>query len=287
MVAILVVDPNEAFATLLVEELRQQAHDVTSAMTFDEALSVAEQQPFDLALLDMALEDPGAIVLAQELRSSRSDLRLMFIPMMGEDLPAEAREKVSVQGVLPKPFFLPELPERIDEALNASLSGSVGPVDRGPVPPSATGGDFSPAGEGLDLAEGVISLETVGQHSDVIEQMMDDLAQEVGADVVLLSIGRQVASAVGQLNQARTEAMAQAVNQSWTTSTKVGHILGREQVRFEQSISGGDYVLYALSIDGPAILAVAIQGTAMLGLLRHRARETADAIAALCMSSEA
>jgi CheY-like chemotaxis protein len=279
MVAILVVDPNEAFATLLVEELRQQAHDVTSAMTFDEAVTAAEQQDFELALLDMALEAPGAIALAKELRSYQSDLRLMFIPMIGEDLPSEAREEVSVQGVLPKPFFLPELPERIDVALNAPLSGSRG---RQQAPAASTSDVLTPVEEAPPVVEGVISLKTVAQHRGAIERVMDELAQEVGADVVLLSIGRQVASAVGQLDQARTEAMAQAVNQSWTTSSKVGHILGREQVRFEQSISGGDYVLYALSIDGPVILAVAIQGTAMLGLLRHRARETADAIARLC-----
>lgn len=283
MVAILVVDPNEAFATLLVEELQQQDHDVTSAPTFDAAVEAAKSKSFDLTLLDMAVDEPGPVALAQQLRAHQPDLRLMFIPMLGEELPDEVREKISVQGVLPKPFFLPELPERIDAALNAPVGEPVAlaeaePQPKSPEPPAPSQSTVTPA------VEGAISAKVVAQHRGEIERLMDELAQEVGADMVLLCVGDAMTASVGQLDRTETEAMAKVVGQSWATSTEVGRILGREQVRFEQSISGGDYVLYALSIDGPTILAVAIQGTAMLGLLRHRARGTADAIAALCMT---
>ena len=94
MAAILVVDPNEAFATLLVEELQQQAHDVRSASTFEAAVAAAESTGFDLVLLDMAVGEPGAVPLAQELRAHQQNLRLMFIPMLGEELPDEVREQV-------------------------------------------------------------------------------------------------------------------------------------------------------------------------------------------------
>lgn len=282
MAEILVVDPNEAFATLLVEELQQQHHEVASASSFDAAMNAAESTHFDLALLDMGIEPPGAVALAEELRSRHRNLRLVFIPMIGEDLPDNVREKVPVQGVLPKPFFLPELPERIDAALAVPMLEQGGEVEVEPPAPVKE----RPASRTAKapVVEGAISAKIVAQHRREIERLMDELAQEVGADVVLLSVGGHLAASVGHLDVTETQAMAQAVNQSWAMSTEVGRILGREQVRFEQSISGGDYVLYALSIDGPTILAVAIQGAAMLGLLRHRARGTADAIAALCVS---
>ncbi|MBN1250002.1 MAG: hypothetical protein JXC32_20225, partial [Anaerolineae bacterium] len=65
------------------------------------------------------------------------------------------------------------------------------------------------------------------------------------------------------------------------TSAEMARILGREQLRFEQSIAGGSYLLYALGIQD-AILAVTVSGDAPLGLLRHRARATAERIADLC-----
>lgn len=282
MAEILVVDPNEAFATLLVEELQQRDHEVISASSFEAAVTAAESTDFDLALVDMGVAPPGAVALAQELRSHQRNLRLVFIPMIGEDLPDDVRKKVPVQGVLPKPFFLPELPERIDAALMAPIAElseeaepkPSAPVEEQPVLQTAE----------APTVKGAISVEIVAEHRREIERLMDELAQEVGADVVLLSVGGHLSASVGHLDVTETQAMAQAVDQSWAMSTEVGRILGREHVRFEQSISGGDYVLYALSIDGPTILAVAIQGAAMLGLLRHRARGTADAIAALCMT---
>ncbi len=284
MAAILVVDPNEAFATLLVEELQQQAHEVISAPTYDDAIAATDATDFDLALLDMAVNGQGSVALARELRERQQEIRLMFIPMLGEDLPDEVREAVSVQGVLPKPFFLPELPERIEEALAAPIAATGEPVvDEPPAKTPPTAPPSSQLAE-VSIGESAVTAKIVAQHRDGIERVMADLAQEVGANVVLLCVGDKMTAAVGQLDETETRAMAQVVGQSWATSSEVGRILGREQVRFEQSISGGDYVLYALSIDGPAILAVAIQGTAMLGLLRHRARETAEAIATLCLA---
>ena len=115
---------------------------------------------------------------------------------------------------------------------------------------------------------------------------MQGLVYDVGADLVLFNLGSRLMLWQGDLGQADAEGMARVVAQSWTTSTEVGRILGHEQVRFEQSLSGGDYVLYALSVAGAAILTVAIRGTASLGLLRHRARGVAKEIATLCLGPQ-
>lgn len=111
---------------------------------------------------------------------------------------------------------------------------------------------------------------------------MNGLAQEVGADAVVLTVDDEMATWVGMLSKADAEAMAQAVIQGWVTSAQVARILGREQLRFEQSIAGGDYMLYALSVNAWMILAVAIRGNPALGLLRHRARGAVEEIAGLC-----
>ena len=112
---------------------------------------------------------------------------------------------------------------------------------------------------------------------------MEELAREVGADAVLLSVGDELITWTGQVTQADAEAIAVAVLHGWNTAQEVARILGREQNHFEQSISGGDYMLYALSVEADAILSVAIRGSAPLGLLRHRTRGAAEDIAEMCI----
>ena len=115
---LLVVDPNVAFATLLTEELTRLGHDAVACYSGEDAYAFARRTETDLALIDMGLEDPDAITLARDLRKLNPSTRLMLIPMFGEE-PALAQDAPSIQGVLPKPFFMPELPDRIDAALSA------------------------------------------------------------------------------------------------------------------------------------------------------------------------
>ena len=289
MAHILVVDPNEGFAMLLVEELQKQGYTVTSANTYEAALGLAGEQRPDLALLDMGLDSPGTVELAQQLRQLHDSLRLVLIPLMGEELSPTVAAELSIQGVLPKPFFLPELPDRIAGAFAAPLNGEsavssdvlpeVGAVA---VSEKTT---VEPQEAVLESANGTeLSSKLLAQHRRDVHELMDALVQEVSADAVLLTVNNQLSVSVGQLDKDEIEVVAQAVIQGWKTSAEMARILGREQVRFEQSIAGGDYMLYALGVDTNAILAVVIRGSAALGLLRHRARGVADQIAQICVA---
>lgn len=277
---ILVVDPNVAFATLLYEELQRQGYAVAVASSFAEALENARVGALDLALLDMAVDEPGAIALGQQLRELHPTLRLVLIPLMGETLAPEVAASLAIQGVLPKPFFLPELPERIEAALRAPLIPlGIKTMDTLP-PPSAT--KAAPVAVApVNVAASALKARVNKQHK-AIERIMSSLAQEVSADAVVLTVDDEMAAWAGVLKESDADAMAQAVIQGWITSVQVARILGREQLRFEQSIAGGDYLLYALSVNASMILAVAIRGGASLGLLRHRARGSAEEIADLC-----
>ncbi|MFP4344494.1 MAG: response regulator [Anaerolineales bacterium] len=304
MADILVVDPNEAFATLLTEELRRQDHQVVSVLSYDEALGVAQSRSVDLALIDMGLNGPGAVALAQGLREVRPQLRLVFIPLIGEDLAPEVGQLITYQGVLPKPFFLPELPDRIDQALQRPLEGEEQEVARveevarieevyeedGPssvlvepvterVPPPV---EVSSPLEDIYAVQSTISADLVARHRGGIERALRVLARESGADAVLLTVGESVAASAAQMQGELIEVLAETVTGSWRRSLRVAHILDRAQTHFEFNISGGDYSLYAISVDGDTILTVALRNSTPLGLLRHQARGTAEEIAYLC-----
>ena len=346
---ILVVDPNEPFAVLLSEELKREGYTVDMCLRGADALMLARRQHLDLAILDMALADPDAIELAYALRQTDASMRLMLIPLMGETLSPRAA-KVAVQGVLPKPFFLPELPGLIQAAFGAPKDG-VAPAVRAETPPAGASAPAAPTvpsvpspdadifgpevgvDPAIEIAPHVeapkpsqpspppeiikvtrppapkptpvqeapapvaartpsvtpeeeagygISYDAFIAHRLEVERAMNVLLNDVGADAVLLTFGGGLLTWVGGLEQPEAESISRAIIHGWRTSAEVARILGREQVRFEQSIAGGDYMLYALSVEVNAIMGVAVRGSAPLGLMRHHARATVEQIARLC-----
>ncbi|MGC9349904.1 MAG: response regulator [Anaerolineae bacterium] len=280
----LVADPNAAFAALLTEELERLGYDVTACGSGVEALTSARERMPDLALLDMALERPSALAVAKELRALDPSVRLMVIPLVGEEPELDASAP-TIQGVLPKPFFLPELPEHIGSALSAPLNGASGGVEVAPVPDAVTIGDEV---EVADVAQAAaessdpVSIDQFHSHRDRIKRLVRELCDEVNADATLItSLTEGVLASVGRLDDEAVAFVSRTVVDGWRASAEMARILGNEELRFEQSIVGGSYILYALTVHN-WILAVIIRGTAPLGLLRHRARATAERISELC-----
>ena len=279
MAHVLIVDPNEAFATLLGEELQRQGYEVVQASDEEAARAAARRQRFDLAIIDMGLDAP--LPLARDLRRAQSDLRLMLIPLMGQELPPEATEKLAIQGVLPKPFFLPDLPAMIEAAMQAPLTVEPEPASQDEPPPIEE--SAQPSADTFSMAAGVSQKrEMLEINRGGIRRLLDELAREVSANAVLLTFGDEIAMWVGSLPATTVQAVADAALQGRRTSAEVARALGREQTGFEQSISGGDYMLYAIGVAPQALLAIAIQGKSSLGLLRLNARSTAREIASLC-----
>jgi DNA-binding response OmpR family regulator len=260
---ILIVDSNEAFATMLQESLEQDGeYRATVTAGEDEALQALATARFDLAIVDLGLADPDGATVARTLRQQQAGLRLMLIPFMGEELPSELAD-MDVQGILPKPFFFPELPGRIADALAQ-------PVGRDPDIVEAT--DKATETD-TALVQPVASIDgplaVPREHIPEIVQEMTALSQEINAEGVILT---------------REDTLAQAVAESWRTSTRVAQILGREQPRFEQSVEGGEHVFYSLAVADDIILSAAMYANVPLGIIRHRAKKTADALRALVRS---
>jgi predicted regulator of Ras-like GTPase activity (Roadblock/LC7/MglB family) len=108
-----------------------------------------------------------------------------------------------------------------------------------------------------------------------IVQAMNGLAQDLSADVVLLScVGGLIAHA-GRLAAEEADGLAQVVSENWRTSVRVAQILGREQIRFEQSVDGGQHMLYSIAIAEDIILSAAMSTSSPLGMVRHSSKATA------------
>jgi CheY-like chemotaxis protein len=298
---VLIVDSNEAFATILKEGLEQSDEYATTVATDAAGAQQALQSgEFALVIIDLGLEDPDGITLARTIREQRPDQPLMLIPLMGEELPAEAAG-LDIQGVLTKPFFFPELPGIIGSALGrgpalapaAPLSPAPATVEE--VPPAAAGaagrapaaaafppGPALPARQEPDQAATERLAEVRGRISEKrlqrIVQAMNGLAQDLNADVVLLSCAGGLIAHAGRLATEGADGLAQIVGENWRTSARVAQILGREQVRFEQSVDGGQHMFYSVAIADDIILSAAMDTSSPLGMVRHSAKATATTL---------
>ncbi len=297
---LLVVDPNVAFGTLLGEELMRLGYSVDQASSGYEALHAAQANMPNMAVLDMALEDPDALTVAAILRELDDSVRLMLIPLVGETLAVEA-QSLAIQGVLPKPFFLPELPSRINSALGLEVTvedADVFPEDDSGEPdvrlPDTSLPDVEmpsrvveavkpqPENDAPEEPEHGFSINRFQNQRKRVLELMGNLIFDVGADGGILTYNENILTWVGEISQEQAESIARAVIAGWRTSDEVARILGQEQLRFEQSTTSGNYLLYALSIDNNAIMAIAVRGSSALGMIRHRAREVAGQISRLC-----
>ncbi|MCS7178670.1 MAG: response regulator [Anaerolineae bacterium] len=250
---VLIVDSNQAFATLLQQEIEgMESLSADVVVSGKEALQATARTDYAMAIVDMGLPDLPAVQLVRALRQEHPNLRLMVIPLEGDAVPAELAD-LPIQGTLSKPFFLPELPARIQQALSWPLTT---PGSAEAIPAHAPAEASVPA---------ALSL-------------MSRLAQEVGAEAVLLIRGGELIAHTGRMSENGVSALTSLVADAWRASTRVAQILGKEQLRFEQSIEGAEYLLYSLAITEDLILSVVVTGKVPLGMIRHRAKETAEEI---------
>ncbi|NLE44082.1 MAG: response regulator [Chloroflexi bacterium] len=257
---ILIVDSDVAFSTLLQDYLeRFTSYSIVCLRQGPAAVRAAATREFDLAIIDLGLYDEDGVDIARQLRQLQPDIRLILVPLEDGLLPPDAAG-LDVQGVLSKPFFLPDLPGRLAEVLALPVKSLPLRSDNLPQPRE-------------QLALDANSIE--------VSRTIGMLSMELNADAVLLTADDRSVAHVGRLSDDEAGTLAHAVADGWRTSVHVAEILGREMLKFEQSLDGGEYLLYSLAIHGNLILSAAVPPNMPLGIIRHRAKKTAKALTSL------
>jgi CheY-like chemotaxis protein/REP element-mobilizing transposase RayT len=113
---VLVVDANREFGILIRQSLEETGrYEVRLTTSGAQALELAEVHPFELAIIDFDLPDLSGGEVVRLLRSKLPQLSVIAIPLSGHT--AELAD-LQLQSVIPKPFYLPELPAVIEQALS-------------------------------------------------------------------------------------------------------------------------------------------------------------------------
>jgi len=268
---ILVVDRNQAFATMLKEMLETDGgYEVELTHAGSDALALLPETDFDLTIVDMDLDpgDMGFSQLAQGIRQFRPAMRLMLIPLMGEELGAEAR-KLDIQGTLSKPFFVDDLLPSIEEA----LAKPVAPPSPGKPEPAA---DVAPEAPAMPR-----------QAAPDIQALLSELARETNAESVWL-LSRQpgaerVIAQASVRSGTNLEALAYVILAAVQSAQALGRFLGQPDEPFEHNMFENKALrLYITTLPQNLLLMIVTPVATPLGTVRYnlrRASRTLDNVA--------
>jgi len=256
MAKILVVDRNEAFATMLKEMLEVDGgHEVRVVSRGREGLGLAQRERFDLTIVDMDQDrhDVSYAALIKGMRRLNPRMRIVLIPLMGENVPVEAHA-LDIQGALSKPFFVDDLLPSIKDA----LSREVGLATAAPAPAHPP-------------AEAAVEVSASTGH------VLSELARETQADVVLLasvaSDRARILDHVSVLEDDRIQQFAQLVAALAKAGQAAARFLGQPDEPYRHNMFENEHSrLYLAALPDHMIIAVVTSIHTPLGTIRHNLR---------------
>ncbi len=316
---ILIIDSDEGFGNMLREGLQNSGHyNAICVHTGGDALEAVVEQPFDLVIIDMGINDMPPPTLIHAIREAKNGMKIMMIPFFGQELPDKVKA-LEISGVLPKPFFVGDLPDLIDQAIGqrrtptAAIRTAPAPaatpppakpvspaVSNAPTPvtpppavktaPPAQKATAPPAQKATAAAEEnpflefpTVSPETIrflrANETEVL-RLLDDLNREVRAEAILLIAGLELIANAGMRSRTQCQELTLLVAQSSQAAAQAASFLGEHAGRFAQSLhEGTEYRLYSLSLGEGILLSLALSSNVPLGMIRHQCRQIADQLA--------
>ena len=115
-IRLLLVDDEKDFVNILSKRIKRRNIDVTKAFSGAEAIQALRGQEFDVAVLDLKMEDMDGIEVLKMLKIMDPRLAVIMLTGHGSAEAAEQGIKLGAFDYLTKPCELKELLEKIMEA---------------------------------------------------------------------------------------------------------------------------------------------------------------------------
>ncbi|MGD8623663.1 MAG: response regulator [Anaerolineae bacterium] len=262
-VRILVIDRNEAFATMLKEMLESEGgYQVEITDSGRHALHLLRQESFDLTIMDTDLDaaDMTYSDLVRGVRRLHPAMRIVLIPLMGQQLPPDAH-RLAIQGTLSKPFFADDLLPGIESALKQQV-GSM-PATSWKSPPEA------PAAPDAEAPSPQASKDP--------QAILSELARETQAQVTCLlsTAGGQsrIIAQTGSLDRASVETLASLSTATVGAARAMARFLDQADAPYEHNMFENDESrLYIMALPKNLLLVIVAPLRTPLGTIRHNLR---------------
>ena len=123
MLAVLVVEDNEAYRTLIAEVFTTAGFEVVVAPNGRRVATILSERRIDLVITDLSMPERDGIETMTELRYSHPNLPVIAISgdvPLNRDLYLALAEKLGASRILAKPFKMEQLLTAAREAIAAS-----------------------------------------------------------------------------------------------------------------------------------------------------------------------
>ncbi|MBW1705883.1 MAG: response regulator [Deltaproteobacteria bacterium] len=116
-IKVLLVDDEKGFANILTKRLNKRNMDVTPVYTGIEAVQIIRKQDFDVAVLDLKMEDMDGIEVLKIFRKAYPEMAVIMLTGHGSEQAAKEGIEFGAFDYLTKPCELEDLIEKIHEAI--------------------------------------------------------------------------------------------------------------------------------------------------------------------------
>ncbi|HUN21774.1 MAG TPA: IS200/IS605 family transposase [Anaerolineales bacterium] len=289
---VLIIDTDEAFATMVQQVLSEGMTFLAATATSGKgALRLAAHRAFDLVIIDTTLADIPLADLVTGLRVHNPNTRIMLIPSFGIDF-GKLAAKLDIQGILPKPFFIPELEPMLKDALERQVryappaSGVSASFPRSnltalaterPMPVATPTLAPTPAPQVAPaVAMRVDTPPVPAQTSESEMPWLNDVNKAAryltgltlgsSAEASMLTKGSVLYAYAGQFPREEAQELAELAHSNWVNSNKSGAL-----VRFITLSNGTDYLLYSTPATGELLLSMVFSPETPLSMIRKQA----------------
>ncbi len=120
-IKLLIVDDEEAFLNAIARRLEMRGFIVSKAADGAEALDLARNQQFDLALVDLKMPGMNGQELLEILKREHKFIEVIILTGHGSLDSAVECTKLGAFGYLPKPYEIDKLLETLKQAYEARM----------------------------------------------------------------------------------------------------------------------------------------------------------------------
>lgn len=121
-IKLLLVDDEAAYVNVLANRMARRQIDVTKALSGTEGIQALRKQDFDVAILDLKMEDMDGIEVLRVFKKMVPDLPVIMLTGHGSEKAAREGLELGASNYLTKPCDLEELIEKIEEAIRSERS---------------------------------------------------------------------------------------------------------------------------------------------------------------------
>lgn len=116
-IRLLLVDDEEGFVSVLTKRLARRNINVTVALSGTEGIQTLRKQDFDVAVLDLKMEDMDGIEVLKIFKKMYPEMAVIMLTGHGSEQAAKEGMEYGAFDYLTKPCELEELMEKITESV--------------------------------------------------------------------------------------------------------------------------------------------------------------------------